>query len=243
LNRRASTILACLGLSASAAAQSFTSGSEITFALHWQDTGNHNGILEPGESALLGLDVSFSNQFTVATFSPLIGSFGSGTIRGFGAGFIDLRGDNAAAGTWDVDQTHGYGVSPDWDLTGGSGNGAPTMGGAVLTDLVFGQTQLGSAPISTRNPIPSIWRGLWTPADYAARTVTFGSGGSPAMGNEIAYLLLRLSASSVGSPWVIPQNLNLGTVAIPIVPGSATITLLAAGLLVLRRHRPGDRST
>ena len=44
------------------------------------------------ETALLTMNVSFTNQNTVATFTPGIGTFGSGTIRGFGSGFFDVIG-------------------------------------------------------------------------------------------------------------------------------------------------------
>src|SRR5438874_3586655 len=101
MGSRAIVMLAALaGLSGVARAQSFTNNSRIAFPLSWSEatsTGapisNPNGTLEPGEFALITVGpVSFTNQFTVATFSPPIGTFTSGTILGFGSGFFDLTG-------------------------------------------------------------------------------------------------------------------------------------------------------
>lgn len=69
-----------------------TLGSTVTYTLSASVVGG-NGIepVNPGESVLLTISVSFSGQNTTASYSPAIPAPGSGTIRGFGMGFIDHR--------------------------------------------------------------------------------------------------------------------------------------------------------
>src|SRR5262245_31876643 len=85
-------LTAVAGLASAASAQVITQNSTASFTLSFQDTGNNNGVVEPGESALITMSVSFTGQNTIGTFSPPIGTFTSGTIRGLGAGFVDLNG-------------------------------------------------------------------------------------------------------------------------------------------------------
>jgi hypothetical protein len=234
---RSAIIAAVLGTPA--AAQSFTAGSSISFALHWSEfNGNNNGVLEPGEGALLSLDVAFTNQNTVATFAPPIGMFGSGTIRGFGGGFLDLIGSanngGDARGEWNVNQNQGYGVAGDWDVTIGNGNGTPSQMGAALRTLQFGQFS-PQGFINTRNPIPEIWRGVWTPAEYSTRTVTFdvASAGITASAGRLVF---RLSTNSLADMYVTPPNLVFGSVQIPIVPDPSPLPFLAAAFAGRRRR-------
>ena len=104
--RRANSIwtLLAAALPAGAHAQSTTS-SAVTFALSWTESdpnglpaGNGNGILEPGEHALIHLTVSFTNLNHTGTYSPFPPGPGSGTIRGFGSGFISLNGTSTNGG-------------------------------------------------------------------------------------------------------------------------------------------------
>src|SRR5262249_46836588 len=66
-----------------------------------------SGVLEPGERALLRLGASFTNQFALATVSPPIGTFTSGTPRGFGSGLLDLIGTASAGPAARVPLTFG----------------------------------------------------------------------------------------------------------------------------------------
>ena len=149
---------AALGLAAAADAQS-TMSSTVTFALGYTEGpgGNGNTIIEPGESAVLHLTVSFSNQNTTGTYAPFPPGPGSGTIRGFASGFIDLNGSATnggnAQGAWNVDQNGSppYGTNPSWDLVGSSGWGTPVNPGARLINVQFGQ--FPDTAVQTTNPI------------------------------------------------------------------------------------------
>src|SRR2546423_9169720 len=97
MNTRAALAIAAAGLATAARAQSFTTDSHVIFPLTWMEANSSgtpilpNGILEPGEYALITVSpVSFTNQNGIANFSPAIGTFTSGTILGFGSGFFDL---------------------------------------------------------------------------------------------------------------------------------------------------------
>jgi hypothetical protein len=173
------TIVACglAGLATGAAAQ-VTGGGAVTYALSWREcneTGgtlpNADGLLSPGEHALLQLSVAFTGQNTVATFSPAIGTFASGTIRGYGMGFLDLHGSSQTEGMWNVDNSFGFGVDPAWDLIGFPGSGTPVAGGTQLLNIQMGQFPVSI--INTTNPVQDIWIGIWTPNSYAPRQVTF----------------------------------------------------------------------
>jgi hypothetical protein len=197
------SIVACglAGWVAEAGAQ-FTTGGTVSYQLTWRESDQNggtlarsDGILSPGEHALLRLSVSFTGQNTVATFSPAIGTFSSGTIRGFGAGFLDLQGSNQAQGKWDVDAGHGLGVRPPWDIVGpGLGSGTPAAGGAQLLDLQMGQFPQSSSGINTTNPVQDIWTGIWTPDSYATREVVFQVLPAAASNGASSALILRVAA-------------------------------------------------
>jgi hypothetical protein len=178
--------------------------------------------------------VSFTNQNTVASFTPPVGTFSSGTIRAFGAGFLDLRGAGAAGGDWDLDPAHGYGPDPSFDLLGPPGYGTPQNGGAELINIVFGQFPQGGGFV-TSNPIQNIWSGLWTPASSAPRAVSFTLGPGTASGGFGATIVFRTSGSTAAAAYC---PATFGSVLIPIVPAPGPTALLAAAAaLVARRPR------
>ena len=180
MTRVLAMLSAAAGLAASARAQS-TLDSTVTFSLSWTESdanglpaGNGNGILEPGEHALIHLAVSFTNQNTVGTYSPFPPGPGSGTIRGFGWGFIDLNGMNNAPGTWNLDHDgFGLGTQDPWSGTVEAHSGTPINGGAGVMDMQMGQLPLSNAAIMDANPISPVWLGVWTPASFDARGVIF----------------------------------------------------------------------
>jgi hypothetical protein len=239
---RGTRVVAAAGLAigAPAAAQNTTSDSFVTFALRWsEEGGNGNGVVEPGERVLLALDVSFTNQNGLAHVIPSP-NFQWGTIRGFGSGYLDLHGSGGAQGEWDLDQGHGHGVDPMWDVYG-MGNGSPTNGGADVLNLQFGQFAPIPEAIVTTNPIHTIWSGLWTPSSYEARTVSFAPAGAAAAGPAIASLLLRTSGSSLGAAFVVPSHLIFEGVAVPIVPTPGALGVIALGVGVGLRRRESPR--
>jgi hypothetical protein len=237
MNRVHRSVAGLLAVASSASAQSFTSGSSISFALRWSEFGgNNNGVLEPGEAALITLDVAFTNQNTVAHFAPNIGTFGSGTIRGLAAGFIDINGAGAAQGQWDLDPSQGYGVNQDWNGPGGgTGNGTPASGGARVTSIIFGQFAPTPSSIITTNPILVMWSGVWTPTSYAPRTVSFAVAPAEASGTVVGAVTFRLSASMVASTSVVDSNLLFGRVVIPVVPAPSSLVVIGLAHRCARR--------
>ena len=239
MNRAAlAPITPLASLASIASAQSTTPDAGATFSLRWIDSGNANGILEPGERAVLALDVSFTNQNGIASFAPPIGTFGSGTIRGLGSGFLDFHGAGGAQGAWNVDQLQGYGISSDWDIAE-LGNGTSANGGADLVNVQFGQFAPTPQAINTTNPIIRVWAGTWTPATYATRTVTFEPRGAAAAGTFVSSVALRLSSTNVWSIFLLPDNLMFGAVTIPIVPAPWSGAALAFALTIPHRRRSG----
>ena len=253
MTRPTAALIALAGLPAAAGAQIVTTqSSTVSYSLTWQESdpnglpaGNGNGTLDPGEHALLRLTVSFSNQFTVGTYTPFPPGPGSGTIRGFGMGFIDLNGTNGTAGNWDVDPNNGHGIDGAWDLVGPTayGLGGPVAGhsGGNLINIQAGQF---AQFIVTTNPIPDIWRGLWTPDSFHNRIVTFTTAaGSSSGGAQFASVVLFRLASS-GFPNMIAAYCpsDFGSVHIPIAPAPSPALLLAP-LLFRRRKRPAPERT
>jgi uncharacterized protein (TIGR03382 family) len=245
---RTITLLAAAGLSAAAHAQSFTSDATITMTMLWREADlqgnplpNPDGILEPGEHALILIDsVSFTNQFGTANFSPPIGTFTSGTILGFGTGFVDINGSGGAAGTFNISApqanntgTSGFGVRGAWRV------GFPVVNPASdgITYIQFGQFPAEPAVARSDNPITNMFRMLWTPNSLAPRTVRFDCAGAGAAGTHIASVYLDFDHTMGESVYVAPANLTLGSVSIPIAPAPPTLALAAAALLIRRRRR------
>jgi hypothetical protein len=205
-----------------------------------------NGQIDQGESALLQMNCSFTGFNTVATFSPSIGTFTTGTIRGFGSAIIDLNGSanngGNADGSWLLDGTgpasaeYFTGLQSPFDASGAPGVPSPT--GNRLVNVQPGQFPSTANGINTSNPALT-WYGLWTPGSYADRTVTFqavvGSVVSP--GSPFAALLLRLNGTLAGSANVTVGQVTLGNVSIHVVPAPASLALLGLGGLVMGRRR------
>src|SRR5262249_59283410 len=90
------SLAAAAGLAGSACAQVITTPEiAAVLDLSWQEDPvfphNDNGVLEPGEHALILMTVSFSGQFTLVSFGPA-GTFYQGVILGLGSAYVDIRG-------------------------------------------------------------------------------------------------------------------------------------------------------
>jgi hypothetical protein len=236
MTRRTLRLVALANLAAPAAAQepSFTTSSTVVMPMRWVEVGgNSNGILEPGESAEVFVNFSFTNQFGQATFAPPIGTFTSGTILGLGSGFVDINGTGGTQGSFlyqPPPKGPGYGVRTGWRLFP---NGDGMLTGTGIAQIQFGQALGAPEVINTNNPVARVYRFLWTPSTYAARTVTFSlAGASPA-----ASLVLALDQATTGRAFVGPGNLVLGNVNIPIAPAPAAPPLLALAAAAPRRKR------
>jgi hypothetical protein len=233
-------VTAGLAAGAPARAQAFTSDSKITMTMSWREatsTGgtipNPDGVLEPGESALVLIDsVSFTNQGGIAHVSPPIGTFTSGVISGFGFGYVDIDGSGGTQGAFNnsiplanTAGTSGFGIRGAWRL---SGNG--TVTGTGIADLQFGQfpAMIGNS----ENPILNMFRMLWTPASYSPRQVAFSIGPSGHLPGVTASVLIDFEGVTTADIAVVGSNLNLGNVSIPIVPAAPTLALAALSLLI-----------
>jgi hypothetical protein len=221
---------ACLAFGGVACGQNYPSTTEATlgYSLAWQDTGNGNGILEPGESAVLRLTVSMTPA--VDTVIRFTGGQGgpTGTLRGIASGFIDLTGTGRTQGPFNLDPLAGYGVQHSWD-TVNSFPGFPN--GTGLWNIQFAQFPTGSSSVNTTNPVVNVWSAAWTPSSYSARTVTFGTAPASASGGEASAVIIKWG----------PLNANIqvatclsefGNINIPIVPAPAGLALLGLGGVV-----------
>jgi hypothetical protein len=246
-------LTAVAGIAAGASAQAITTGSNVTYALSWSEVnGNGNNNLEPGESALLVMNTSFTNQGQLASFSPPIGPFTSGTILGFGSGFLDLRGTGGTAGAFNYSSppnnsagTSGFGVRGGWRIAGNASHGTPNGAGDGMINIQPGQFPNPDLPNST-NPINGMYRLLWTPSSYTERIVTFSLARAAVASATGASVYLDLDGSVGSSVYVAESNISYGSVNIPIgIPAPASLAMLGLGGLVAagrRRQAWGRRS-
>jgi hypothetical protein len=215
---------AYLSLAAAADGQS-TTAATLAYSLAWEDTGNHDSVLEPGESALLRVTTTMTPG--VNTVIPFTGGQGgpTGTLRGIASGFFDLQGQGGTQGTFNLDPSLGYGVDHTWDLVGPGGSGTPN--GTGLINIQFGQFPPGSMEVITTNPIVNVWSTLWTPTSYTGRTVHFGTADS-SFRNGYSWAIIRWGPLNGNIQAVISLS-SFSTVNIPIVPAPSGLVLMGLG--------------
>ena len=248
---------AAAGLAAAARAQSFTNDSHIALPLTWREVNSAgqpitgpsaNGILEPGEYALLSVTpVSFTNQFAIANFSPPLvyssGRFNSGQIIGLGTAFFDLLGQPGLGGTQGIFNnqgangtgTSGYGVRGQWRLVD---NGTINAGRDSIINIEPGQAP-PRGPYNTSDPITNLFRALWQPDSFAPRTVNFHLAAAAPAGNEIGAVVVEF-ASGFFADWIYvnPQTgITFGSINIPIAPAPPGLALLALAAPIAARRR------
>jgi hypothetical protein len=222
----AATILVSAGI---ARAQPSTTAATMTYTCTWQDTGNHNGVLEPGESALLGFDVAIS-----PVTGPIIpysgGPAPTGTLSAIGAGFVDVVGSNAHGGTFNFDRNLGYGLTPDWD----PGQPIdPVANGAA--NIQWNQLDPNVFPLFHRESLVSpMFTMLWTPSDFTARVATFEVRAALPAGSTPSMVFVRWRASPVNYQYVLGLS-NFIPVSVPIVPAPPSLALLGLAGLISRR--------
>ncbi|MFN0134391.1 MAG: hypothetical protein ACKVW3_17900 [Phycisphaerales bacterium] len=224
-----------MSIASSALAQGELVTSSLRFAEVLAGTStpvaSPNGLIEPGEGVRLILDVSFSPSVGSTTTYPTPPPPGIGTIAGLAEVLFDLRGGATAQGTWSS-----IFRPPEWRI---GGAGVPQAGGTELAAAAVGQFILPGATANAMNPIPSIWQGTWTPASYAARSVTWQSAAAVASGGNPTSLYIQYDVVQ-GQPQYISKYVpgQFGSVVVPIVPAPGVgLVLLAGGLMAARRKR------
>jgi len=131
------------GFAAAASAQ-----GTLTYSWSVSDTGNGDGVIEPGESALLTMKGSMSPSAT-----------------GFAGSIFDIVGtSNWATGSIDSYENM-------LDALTGPGN---LQGNNDITGIeAFQLPPLFNPNFDASNPV-TLYKITWTPNDYSARTVQFG---------------------------------------------------------------------
>jgi hypothetical protein len=196
-----------------------------------------NGVLEPGESVLFRLSVSFEPP--VGTPLPVPG-YPNATVAGLGSVLFALYGRLesdpfvAAPGAF----SH-LGRRTEWRF--GSPLGEPTPGVAEIRHAGFGQFPLAGQTANPENPIENVWQAVWTPAEYRIDTYNFFSAHETPLG--AGFLLLQTGIDPITSAPLYEQVYGIpspqGGVQIPMVPapGAGVAGLVMVSLLAWRRQR------
>jgi hypothetical protein len=243
------SLIAAAGLAAlagTAQAQS-TTAATVAYQLTWGDTGDNDGVVEPGESARVRMTVAFTPPSgTVIPYTPSGGGSGTGTLMGFGSAFVDFNLGNANGGTLTTTGSTGginNGRAGAWAVVPG-GNG--TVVGDTIINVQPAQFPFNSDPfdpdnnttgVRTTNPISNIYTFVWTPASYATRTVNVGMAPSLASQGNAATVMLRVNPDTSIPPTAVAALFNFGALQIPVVPAPSSLALLGLGGLIAGRRR------
>lgn len=216
-----------------------------------------DGIIEPGEGAFLRLTVSttpaptFSgtNPGTHAYWDPaVVGGAGSGWLWGIAGMFVDIVGDNgnsSAAGTWAPVGGSGNnlrGTIGAWALGDGSTMGTPTLNGARMANIQAGQFGANLLALSTADPVVNIWRGLWVPASFQARDVTFAVSNNSAGVADAAVLLADSTFPNSTIPLGANTGVTFGSAVVHFdIPAPSTVVLFGLGAAGAMRRSRGLR--
>lgn len=146
----------------------------------------------------------------------------TGELLGHATFVYDLTGTGAdAIGTWN----HRL-ISPVFSNV--PQVGYISLGGALITALNAAQRFEPGSFIDNTNPIANVWRGVWNPASYEARTVHFAFRASVAVpaGQQNAIVLNAGPDPSSGLPMRVGAyfQTDFGPgVDIPISPGGGQL--------------------
>jgi len=216
------------------------------------------GIVGQNQAALLRLSFGLSgtpggvNADGVPVGSPLtwsstLGGSGAGGLGGLLSGDVNITATEATGGWSNTSASFQTSVrrqilSP-YATGGGNGlvNGDVTGTGpsGAVTDIQPAQFGADAALLDHGNNLV-VWRGLWIPANYANRTVTF----TPSLGSlgflSQVYAIDQNYANGGNS--ALPVALFVQTlfgpgVGVQVVPGPSSLALLGLGGLVAARRR------
>jgi len=235
LLRRALPILT-IGLAwpAAASAQEAFTFSWVVQDVAGSGPANGNGIIEPGEDAMVYLHASFRPGVGGTAIWDTHGGTGqTGTVAGLGQVYFSLIGTrNLDSGSWgwqDLSPVPGFALSPGGIIEPGTYN---------LINMIFGQyIPIGATP----NPRNDDWffRARWHPDDYTPRDVTFRfqnefSEGWPTVILDAGFRDPFGNIEYRGDRWTFNEPAG-GFVVVP-GPASWAVVLVAGGLISRRRR-------
>ena len=186
---------------------------------------NPNGVLDPGEGALIRLWLSF----TPSVGSPVTYSFpppgGVAPVAGFSLALFNVNATGANGGSWTNLTT-----SPGFTGTLGT---LLSEGSLLFARVGQPEPTGGQFPLPT-NPLPRVWQAVWTPPDYDPRAVSFELG---ATGIGATNLFAHIGQGPGGNPLFgqAPSTSTVSQVHIPVVPGPGCAILV---LLAIACRRP-----
>lgn len=239
----------------------------MNFSLSWreynpvtlQPVPHSNGVLDPGEGAGITLAVSTTplssgtDPGTQVFWNPaVVGGHGSGTLWGvcglfFDVVGVDTSGSAGANGSWWLISAGvtTWGVPGRWAVGDQSTMGTPVNSGSQVANIQAGQFGANLLQLGTNDPVPLIWRGLWTPASYSPRMVTFSVANNSAGVPDASVLLADSTFPQNTIPLAAFTGVNFGSVGIPVgipAPSGLAIVALGGALGTRRRRRLGDQS-
>jgi hypothetical protein len=186
---------------------------------------NPNGILEPGEGALIRLSISFTPVGTQVQYNWPGG--GVAPVAGFRGGLFYLQGTGGTHGSWSHHQ-----FAPGFPSYAGD----PSNGNLSLILISAPFPPAGSLP-DPSNPIHNIWERVWTPASYDARAIQFEMRGS----TQMEVFVIAGIDPSTGDPIIGVGGgpVTSSVIGISIVPTPASVLGpgLLLGLVAARRRR------
>jgi hypothetical protein len=256
---KAAVLVLVVGLaSASADAQVITTpGITASLDLTWQEDPafphNDNGVLEPGEHALILMSESFAGQGSIVTMNPPLGPYTSGELVGFYSAWIHIRAISGdAAGLYNngltnppststgpnanTQGTSGYGVRSGWRLGQNVANGQPAPDGFVNIGAAQGYND--PLTISTTNPVSNLVRLSWAPASYAPRAVVYSVQSAARPLENPLSLFVWTDGGTAGGPAELPlASVSFGRVSIPVAPAPGGLACTTATLILSAPRR------
>lgn len=194
---------------------------------------NPNGVIEPGEAALLRVSVSFDPPVG----SQLIYPGGVGAVAGFGGSAFGFSGPGITTGTL----SH-FAAAPGFQLS-------------FVPNVILGSHQnipIHPALPETANPIPDFWQAVWTPSTYDPRHVSLPMVGIQGTGGHwLTDMLLQVGVDpTTGHPQYVRHSFQptmVGNAEIPIIPSPGAAIPLVAGFMAMslrrRRRSTNERRT
>ncbi len=213
---------------------SFSQAPHVTGTLIWREViagsnipiAQPNGLLEPGEGALVVLSLSFSPPVGTPVPYQTPAPGGIAPVAGFSRALFSLIASGANGGQWSHLET-----SPGFI----GSLGLVFEDGTLVFANVRQQNPVGPAFPLSENPLPSVWRAVWTPSSYAARAVSFLQQ-PPAKGP--ADLFVHLGQGPSGPLFgYADAGVTYGQVSIPVAPAPGAALTCGLGFVVNRRRR------